>query len=142
MRADPSPLTGDLRGETNTTPTPPTLQPGTNPKLSPAPLPHRAWKSKQFREKGGGCREQIQQLLRTGEEHFIHPPSPPGLKQSVQDLSLKINWRCLSGCVYMGLFLELSFTASGPLSPGGWAGWESISPQALPLPFQAWGSCQ
>lgn len=75
------------------------------------PTPHGSWESQQFRGRGVGVGSGIQQLLWGRERNSSFTPGPPGLKQCVQDLSLKISWGCLGVC--LGLFLDLNLTVSG-----------------------------
>lgn len=51
---------------------------------------------------------RIQQLLWGRERNSSFTPDPPGLKQCVQDLSLKISWGCLGVC--LGLLFDLSLS--------------------------------
>lgn len=59
---------------------------------------------------------RIQQLLWGQDRNSSFTPGPPGLKQPVQDLSLKISWGCLG--VRLGLFLDLNLSVSGPVLLG------------------------
>lgn len=138
------PLDRKLRGEIRAPPRPPPRpKPGTNPKLTTTPRPHRAWKSKQFKEEGDKGASGSSSCSEGRRGTFHSPQSPLGLKQSVQDLSLKISWRCLSGCVNTGSSLSSAQLYGLRFSASWGMGWLRVNfPLALPPPFQAWGSCQ
>lgn len=73
---------------------------------------------------------RIQQLLWGQKRNSSFTPGPPGLKQRVQDLSLKISWGCLGECVE--LLRVLLSHVSGPLPHGGSVGPVFLFPHILP----------
>lgn len=74
----------------------------------------------------GGLGSRIQQLLWGQKRNSSFTPGPPGLKQSVQDWSLKISWGCLQQCVRLPLGVLLSQVRCPMSSPPNLSGPESF----------------